>query len=106
VTGVAVTVAAPPEAAIPVSDGIEKNVASHAAGAVNAIAASLVNVTVSGLLALPLGPTVRAVVSVCALPEEPVAKVHETRLVDVEQPVWPVPRPEVVKPGTGWGWRW
>ena len=83
---------------MPVSDGMEKKVASQAAGALNAMAASAVNVTTRGLLAPPFGPTVSGLVRVWADPELPVAKDHETRLVDVEQPVWAVPRPDVVKP--------
>jgi hypothetical protein len=57
VKGDVVTVAEPPVAATPVSDGSEKNVPSHAAGAAVVIDASLVGVTVSGLLALPLALT-------------------------------------------------
>jgi len=58
-------VAAPPVATTPVSDGIEKNVAAHAAGAAVVIDASFVNVTVSD----PLAATVSAVVRVCTLPD-------------------------------------
>jgi hypothetical protein len=73
VAGEVVTVPEPPVAVTPVSEGIEKNVFSQAAGAVVAILASLVSVTVSGLFELPLAPTTRAVVRECELPEVPVA---------------------------------
>jgi hypothetical protein len=69
VAGLVVGVAAPPDAVTPVSDGIEKNVASQAAGAAAVIAASFVSVTVS----VPLAATVSALVSVCELPLVPVA---------------------------------
>ena len=68
VAGVVVDVAAPPVAVTPVSDGMEKNEFSHAAGAAAVMLASLVNVTTKGLLAAPLAPTVTALVSVCELP--------------------------------------
>lgn len=55
-----VAVAAPPVATIPVSDGMEKYAASHAAGAAVVINASLVIVTVR----LALAATVSAVVKV------------------------------------------
>ena len=55
VAGLVVTTAAPPVAVTPVSDGIEKKVFSHAAGAEVVMLASLVSVTVSGLLGWPRG---------------------------------------------------
>ena len=90
---------APPLAAIPVNDGIEKKVTSQAAGAVSAIDASLVFVAVSGLLALPLAPTVKADVRVCTLPGVAVEKFHMTSIgVVVRQPVRVVVSAAVVKP--------
>ena len=83
VAGLVVAVAAPPLAAMPVSDGIEKNVFSHAAGAALVIDESLVKVTVN----VPLAATVNGVVNVCALPDVPVEKFHRTKLVDELQPV-------------------
>jgi len=68
VAGLVVAVAAPPVAVSPVSDGIEKNVLTHAAGEADVMLASLVSVTVRGLLACPLAATVRGVVSVWELP--------------------------------------
>jgi hypothetical protein len=68
VAGLIVAVAAPPVAVIPVSDGIEKYVASQAAGAALAMLASFVSVTVNGLFPWPEAATVSAVVSVCELP--------------------------------------
>jgi hypothetical protein len=65
---VPVTVAAPPVAVTPISEGIEKYVASQAAGADVVIDASFVSVTVMGLFELPDGPTVMGVVKVCELP--------------------------------------
>jgi hypothetical protein len=56
-------------AATAVNEGIEKYVASQAAGVVSAIDASFVSVTVN----VPLAATVRAVVSVWAVPDVPVA---------------------------------
>ena len=97
-TGVAATLAAPPIAAMPVSDGIEKNVFSQAAGAADVIEASLVSVTVKGLLALPLGPLVTALVSVGAVPDVAVEKFQMTLLVDEEPPVCAGPRFALVKP--------
>ena len=58
VAGLLVTVPAPPVALTPVSDGMEKNVFSQAAGAAAVMAASLVRVTVSGLFGWPLAATV------------------------------------------------
>ena len=49
VAGVVVDVAAPPVAVTPVSDGMEKNEFSHAAGAAAVMLASLVSVTTKGL---------------------------------------------------------
>jgi hypothetical protein len=83
VVGLVVGVAAPPVAVTPVSDGIEKYVASQAAGADAVIVASFVSVTMS----VPEPATVRADVSVCELPLAPVAKFHVTSLVVLEQPV-------------------
>ena len=53
VAGLVVDVAAPPVAVTPVSDGIEKYVLTHAAGAAAVMLASLVSVTTNGLLAAP-----------------------------------------------------
>jgi hypothetical protein len=101
VAGDVVAVAAPPVATIPVSDGIEKYAASHAAGAANVIDASLVIVTVR----LALAPTVSAEVSVWTLPLVPVAKFQITSLVDdahpaiapvSDAPVYPVAKTELV----------
>jgi hypothetical protein len=55
----------PPVATTPVNAGIEKYAASHAAGDDVDIVASLVSVTVS----VAFVATVRALVSVCTLPE-------------------------------------
>jgi hypothetical protein len=55
--------------------------------------ASLVSVTVNGLLLALAAPTVRGVVRVCELPLVPVAKFHSTSLVVLEQPVWAAERP-------------
>jgi hypothetical protein len=60
VAGLGVAVAAPPVAVTPVSDGIEKNVFSQAAGAAAVMLASLLSVTTSGLSAAPEAPTVSA----------------------------------------------
>lgn len=68
VAGLVVDVADPPVAVTPVSDGMEKYVPSHAAGAAAVMLASFVRVTTSGLLADPLAPTVTGVVRVCELP--------------------------------------
>jgi len=89
-----VAVADPPVAATPVSDGIEKNVPSHAAGVAAVIDASLVNVTTSE----PPAATVKAVVKVWALPDVPVEKFHNTSLVVEVQPDCAVARADVVKP--------
>jgi hypothetical protein len=94
VAGLVVGVAAPPVAVTPVSDGIEKYVASQAAGADAVIDASFVSVTVSE----PEAATVRADVSECELPLVPVAKFHVTSLVVLEQPVWAVESALVVYP--------
>ena len=67
---------------MPVSDGMEKNVAAHAKGAAAVIDASLVKVTVSE----PLPATVSGVVSVWTLPETPVEKFQITSLVDDVHP--------------------
>jgi hypothetical protein len=64
VAGLVVAVAAPPVAVTPVSDGIEKYVATHAAGTARVMLASLVIVTVS----VPDAATVSADVSVCEVP--------------------------------------
>ena len=95
--GLVVEVAAPPVAVTPVNDGKEKYVLAQAAGEVDAIEASLVNVTTSGLLAAPLAPTVNGVVKVCELPLVAVAKFQVTPLGVVEmQPVCVVDRALVV----------
>lgn len=65
-------VAAPPVAVTPVKEGMEKYVFAQADGLVEAMLASFVNVTASGLFAWPLAPTVKAVVSVWELPLVPV----------------------------------
>ena len=71
--------------------------AAQATGAAVPMLASLVSVTASGLLACPLAPTVRGVVSVCELPLVPVEKFHVTALgVVARQPVWVVVRALVV----------
>jgi hypothetical protein len=88
VAGDVVDVAAPPVAVTPVSDGMEKYVFAHAAGAADVMLASLVRVTTSGLLDAPFAPTVRADARVCELPIEEVAKLHRTSLVVEEHPVW------------------
>lgn len=93
--GLAVAVApAVAEAVIPVSDGIEKNVFSHAAGLAVVILASLVKVTVSDAPAA----TMSGVVSVWELPLVPVAKFQMTNDVVFEQPVWAVVSALVVNP--------
>ena len=56
---------------MPVSEGMEKNVLAHAAGEAAVMEASLVKVTVRGLLACPLAATVRGVVRVWELPLVP-----------------------------------
>ena len=61
-------VAAPPVAVTPVKEGMEKYVLAQAEGLVEAMLASFVSVTASGLFAWPLAPTVKAVVSVWELP--------------------------------------
>jgi hypothetical protein len=95
VVGLVVAVApAVAEAVTPVSDGIEKNVFSQAAGLATVMLASLVNVTVR----VPLAPTTSGVVRVCELPLEPVAKFQGTNEVALEQPVWAVDSALVVKP--------
>ena len=104
-TGVAATLTAPPITAMPVSDGIEKNVFSQAAGAAGYIEASLVSITVKGLFALPLGPLVTALVSVGAVPDVAVEKFQMTLLVDEEQPVCAGPRFALVKPLAKTVWR-
>ena len=96
--GVGVTVADPPDAAIPVKDGIEKNAPSQAAGANALIEASLVNVIVKGLLAFPLGPMTTGVVSACAEPDVDVAKFQLTSLVVAAQPEMAPESPEDVYP--------
>jgi len=75
VAGLDVADAAPPVAAIPVSAGIEKYVASQTAGALDVMLASSVNVTTSTPLPplLVAAATVSGDVNVWALP-----------LVDVE----------------------
>ncbi len=93
-----VEVAAPPVAVMPVSEGMEKNVLAQADGEVADISASLVSVTTSGLLAAPLAPTVKGVVSVCELPLVAVAKFHVTPLVVVLHPVCAVVSALVVNP--------
>jgi len=99
VAGLLVEVAAPPVAVIPVNEGIEKNVFSHAAGAVRPMLATLVSVTTSGLLACPLAPTVRGVVSVWEVPLEPVEKFQVTALgVAAKHPVWVADRALLVYP--------
>jgi hypothetical protein len=80
VAGLVVADAAPPVAATPVRDGIEKYVLAHAAGAAVVMLASLVNVTVSGLFAWPLAATVIGVVSVWLLPLVAVEKFQMTLL--------------------------
>jgi methylglyoxal synthase len=89
-----VTVAAPPVAVTPVSDGIEKNVPSQATGAAAVMVASFVSVTLS----VPLAATVSALLSVCELPLVPVAKFQATSLVVLEQPDCGVPSAAEVKP--------
>jgi hypothetical protein len=80
VAGVVVEVAAPPVAVTAVKEGKEKYVLAHAAGAVDPMLASLVSVTAKGLLACPLAPTVRGVVSVWELPDVAVEKFQVTWL--------------------------
>jgi hypothetical protein len=93
--GLVVAVAAPAEAAMPVSEGNEKYVPSHAAGAAAVIVASLVKVTVK----VPLPATVRGVANVCAVPDDEVAKFHVTPLGVVDrQPVCVVASADVVYP--------
>ena len=88
VAGLDVAVAAPPVAATPVNDGIEKYVFSHAAGADEAMLASFVRVTTSGLSDEPLLATISGVVRVCVVPLEPVAKLQVTPLgVEARQPL-------------------
>jgi len=73
VAGLVVAVAEPPVAVIAVKAGVEKYVFSQAAGVAEVMLASLVSVTVRGLLDCPLAATVSALVRLCELP-----------LVDVE----------------------
>jgi hypothetical protein len=89
VAGLVVAVPVPPPVAVmPVNDGMEKNVLAHARGADSPMEASLVSVTVSGLLALPLAATVSAVVNVWLLPLVVVESFHVTSLgVEATQPV-------------------
>jgi hypothetical protein len=99
VAGLVVDVAAPPVAVMPVIAGSEKYVLAHAAGVVDAIVASLDNVTTRGLLAAPLAPTVNGVVKVCELPLTAVEKFQATPLgVVAMQPVCVVVRALVVYP--------
>jgi hypothetical protein len=90
---------------MPVSEGMEKNAPSQAAGAEDVIEASFESVTVSGLFAFPLAPMMSGVVRVCAEPEVDVAKLQLTSLVDEVHPdcavarldeVYPVPYVELV----------
>lgn len=91
--GLVVAVAVPADAATPVNDGMEKNVAWHAEGELVVIDASFVNVTVS----VPLAATVSAVVSVCAEPDAAVEKFQITSLgVAARHPVCVVVNAEVV----------
>jgi hypothetical protein len=86
-------------AVIPVRDGIEKYVATQAAGAVLAMLASFVSVTVNGLFPWPEAATVSAVVSVCVLPLVVVESFHVTPLgVEAMHPVWVVVSALVVYP--------
>jgi hypothetical protein len=94
VVGLSVAVPAPAVAATAVSDGIEKKVFSHAAGAAVVMLASLVSVAVS----VALAPTTSGVVRVWALPLVPVEKFQITNEVLDEHPVWAVERALVVKP--------
>ena len=97
--GEVVEVPAPPVAVMPVSDGNEKYVAAQAAGEVDAMLASFVSVTASGLLACPLAPTVSGVVSVCELPDVDVEKFQVTPLgVEARHPACVVVSAFVVYP--------
>jgi hypothetical protein len=98
VVGDVVDVADPPLAVTPVNDGMEKYVLAQAAGVVDAIEASFVRVTTSGLLLAPLAPTVNALVKVCEVPLVLVAKLQLTRLVVAEHPVCAVASALVVYP--------
>jgi hypothetical protein len=98
VTGDVVDVAAPPVAVTPVSDGMEKYVFAHAAGAADVMLASLVRVTTRGLLEAPLAPTVSVEARVCELPVVDVAKFQRTSLVVEEHPVWAALSALLVKP--------
>jgi len=90
---------------MPVNEGMEKNVFAQASGADSPMAAASVNVTVSGLLALPLAATVRGVVSVWLLPLVVVAKFHATSLgVEATQPACVVVNAFVVYPWRTWCW--
>lgn len=94
-----VGVPGPPVALTPVRAGIEKYVASQAAGAEVVMLASLVSVTVSGLLAFPLPPTTKGVVKVWELPLVAVEYAQMTSLgVDARQPACVVVSPLVVYP--------
>lgn len=90
--------AEPPDAEIPVSAGIAKYAPSQAAGAAALIEASLVNVIVKGLLALPFGPITSAVVKVCSVPDVDVAYSQLTSLVVALQPTMEVESADVVYP--------
>ena len=91
--GLVVAVAVLADATTPVSEGSEKYVPSHAAGAAEVMVASLVNVTVK----VPLPATVTGVASVWAVPDVEVAKFHVTPLGVVEMhPVWVVASADVV----------
>ena len=57
---------------MPVNEGIEKKVPSHADGDDVVMLASLVKVTTKGLLDWPEAPTTSGVVRLCVLPLVPV----------------------------------
>ena len=81
----------PPVAVIPVNAGMEKYVLAQASGADELMKASSLNVTTSGLLALPLAATVNGEVRVWLLPLVVVEKFHVTSLGVVDkQPAWVV----------------
>jgi hypothetical protein len=99
VAGVVVATAEPPLAVMPVKDGIERYALAQAAGAEAPMVASLVKVTVRGLLGAPLAATVSGVVKVWELPLTGVAKFQVTALgVEARHPGSDVARALVVYP--------
>jgi hypothetical protein len=87
VAGLVVAVAAPPVAATPVREAIEKYVEAHTASEEVPIVASLASVTTNVPGVAPTwASTVKGVVSVCGEPTVAVERVHATKLVAAVQP--------------------